>query len=430
MSTNPLQELRVKAAQTLRQFKNIPTGSKVTITLSALIAVYSLSVVTSLPGLAIAPILGELQKHFKDASQLQIQMLESLPSLIIIPCVLLAGRLSVNLNKRKLLIWGLAVFFASSILYMISGSIGFMLFNSVLLGVGAGVVIPLSTGLIADYFSGQYRVKQLGIVSAISNLSLVLATMLAGFLAGIGWRYAFLVYCLSLISLIFAFKIKDRPKTDSTTDPESESTPLPKPTTESKYSYTLFGHTIDWPIPIMAFYFFITMVALAIPFNLSLYMSHFHIGSTDLSGTVISVFFLSITMPGFFITQILRHLGNKATLYAAILLTVGMLLFIVSHHPWALWTGTALSGLGYGILQPLIYDKASESVTPIRVTFALALVMAMNYTAIIIYPFFQQLLEWLLSTHSPYLTFAASSVMIFLYVAFQYWNILAKRSKN
>ena len=45
------------------------------ITLTALLAIYSISMVTSLPGLAISPILGDLKNIFKDASDLELQML-------------------------------------------------------------------------------------------------------------------------------------------------------------------------------------------------------------------------------------------------------------------------------------------------------------------------------------------------------------------
>lgn len=71
------------------------------ITLTALLAIYSISMVTSLPGLAISPILGDLKNIFKDASNLELQMLESLPSFIIVPFILLAGRLSLRINKKE-----------------------------------------------------------------------------------------------------------------------------------------------------------------------------------------------------------------------------------------------------------------------------------------------------------------------------------------
>ncbi len=65
-----------------------------TIPLITLIGIWSISALTSLPGLAVSPILGELSTIFPHATELDIQMLTSLPSLLIIPFVLLAGKLA------------------------------------------------------------------------------------------------------------------------------------------------------------------------------------------------------------------------------------------------------------------------------------------------------------------------------------------------
>ena len=162
-------------------------------TLQKLIAIYSISMVTSLPGLAISPILGKLESIFSSTSELQLQMLESLPSFIIVPFILLAGRMSLYFNTKKLLITGLAIFSACSIAYPFADRMWALLLISGLLGIGAGLVIPFSTGLVADYFSGSYRTKQLGYVSAITNRTLGIATLLAGVLAGISWHLSFVV---------------------------------------------------------------------------------------------------------------------------------------------------------------------------------------------------------------------------------------------
>ena len=66
----------------------INTG-KGTIPLTALVAIWSISAIISLPGLAISPILEDLDKIFPSASELEVEMLESLPSLMIIPFMLL-----------------------------------------------------------------------------------------------------------------------------------------------------------------------------------------------------------------------------------------------------------------------------------------------------------------------------------------------------
>jgi len=179
---------------------NINTGQG-TIPLITLISIWSVSALTSLPGLAVSPILGQLSTIFPHATELDIQMLTSLPSLLIIPFVLLAGKLAEKRDFVRLLRVGLWLFAASGVLYLFSSEMWQLMAVSALLGVGAGLIIPLSTGLISRYFTGEYRVRQFGYSSAITNMTLVVATAVTGYLAEVHWRLPFVVYLLPLVSL-------------------------------------------------------------------------------------------------------------------------------------------------------------------------------------------------------------------------------------
>ena len=153
----------------------IQTG-RGTIPLITLIAIWSISALTSLPGLAVSPILGDLTKIFPKATDLDIQMLTSLPSLLIIPFILLGGKLTEKVDYVRVLKVGLWLFAASGVLYLISNRMWQLIVVSALLGIGSGLIIPLSTGLVSRYFVGTYRVKQFGLSSAITNFTLVIAT--------------------------------------------------------------------------------------------------------------------------------------------------------------------------------------------------------------------------------------------------------------
>ena len=375
------------------------------ITLTALLAIYSISMVTSLPGLAISPILGDLKNIFKNASDLELQMLESLPSFIIVPFILLAGRLSLKINKKRILIIGLSIFFGCSVIYPFSNSLWLLLVVSALLGVGAGMIIPFSTGLIADNFTKRYRTRQLGIASSIT---LVLATFLAGVLANINWHYAFLVYCLSGISLLFAFKLNSAPP----------ATPQrAKPTNDIPIST---NH--NWPVALMFLYYFITFIVLTVPFNLSIYMETLKFKDPDISGTYISVFFLAMTIPGLFINNIIGWLRSYTNVYSSAAIALGFVLFLVKGGPVLLTIGVILIGLGYGCMQPIIYDKTSTSTAESHATFALALVMAMNYMAIITYPFILEILQGIFSTDASYFPFLFSTILAGIFAVFTYFK--------
>lgn len=255
----------------------VQTG-KGTIPWMTVLAVWSVSAVVSLPGLAISPILGDLNKVFPHATDLEIQMLTSLPSVLIIPFMLLAGRLSVTGNKFKLLVVGLTVFFLSGFACLFINQMWLLILVSCLTGIGAGIIIPLSTGYIVDYFTGDYRVRQLGYSSSINNLTLVLATVLASYLANVDWHLPFLVYTLPAIPLILSIFIRRTP-----------AAPEPVGSDELKHK------KIDWPklAAVMGFYFLATFLALAITFYISFLVDP-HGNQNSFSGLLVSLFFLAI----------------------------------------------------------------------------------------------------------------------------------------
>ena len=186
----------------------IQTG-RGTIPLITLIAIWSISALTSLPGLAVSPILGDLTKIFPKATDLDIQMLTSLPSLLIIPFILLGGKLTEKVDYVRVLKVGLWLFAASGVLYLISNRMWQLIVVSALLGIGSGLIIPLSTGLVSRYFVGTYRVKQFGLSSAITNFTLVIATAVTGYLAEVSWHLPFLVYLLPLVSILLVGHLKE-----------------------------------------------------------------------------------------------------------------------------------------------------------------------------------------------------------------------------
>lgn len=401
----------------LRSKAGFITGTGVSINLWTLLAIYSLSVVTSLPGLAVSPILGTLSTIFPTASQVEIQMLESLPALIIIPFILLSGKLSVGLDMRKIVMGGLGLFVLSTFLYFIPiGGIGFLLLNSVILGIGAGVIIPLSTGLISHYFAGRRRTQQLGIVSAVSNLSLVLATALAGYLAGIEWRLSFAVYALSIVSLTLSNKLK------KTTPNKIEMASLELNLQYPKKAYLGGRLKSDYPFSLMIFYFVITISILSVPMNLSIFMQSYDIGSAGVSGTLIAIFFLSITIPGFFINKLISAAKERNNLIWLGSIILGSII-ILTHTLVGTIIGIVFMGFGYGVMQPLIYDRTSEQAVAQRTTFHLALVMTMNYLAIIVYPFVQSFVELVIVSKSSLIPFLMTIVFTIGYWVYDFGKV-------
>lgn len=375
----------------------IQTG-RGTIPLITLIAIWSISALTSLPGLAVSPILGDLTKIFPKATDLDIQMLTSLPSLLIIPFILLGGKLTEKVDFVRILKIGLWLFAASGILYLISNKMWQLIVVSALLGIGSGLIIPLSTGLISKYFVGTYRVKQFGLSSAITNFTLVIATAVTGYLAEVSWHLPFLVYLLPLISILLVGHLKES-QSDAAVKPSSQSTAPSGQTAAVDTGGSKYGIHIRHLLQIMLFYGVTTFIVLAVIFNLSFLMEKHHFSSGN-SGLMISLFFLAIMAPGFCLDKIVDELKERTKAYSLLSMAVGLALIWIAPIEWLIIPGCILVGLGYGIIQPMLYDKTTHTALPQKATMALAFVMMMNYLAILLYPFIIDFLQNLFHTQS------------------------------
>ena len=389
-----------------------------TIPLSTLIAIWSVSALTSLPGLAVSPILGELSTIFPHATELDIQMLTSLPSLLIIPFVLLAGKLAEKRDFIRLLRVGLWLFAASGVLYLFSSRMWQLMAVSALLGIGAGLIIPLSTGLISRYFTGEYRVRQFGYSSAITNMTLVVATAVTGYLAEVHWRLPFAVYLLPLISLVLSAYLKK----DAASVTIKQAAAIIPPIQSTPVISGKYGIHIRHLVQLMLFYGLVTYVVLAVTFNLPFLMEAHHFSSGN-SGLMISLFFLAIMAPGFMLDSLVKLLGNKTKLYSLLAIAIGLLLIWISPTEWLIVPGCILVGLGYGIIQPLIYDKTVDTAIPQKTTLALAFVMVMNYLAILLSPFITDFFQWIFHTGSQEFPFIFNLCITILIM---YWAYAKK----
>ena len=374
----------------------IDTG-KGKIPLVALVAIWSVSAIVSLPGLAISPILDDMQSIFPHASELEVQMLESLPSLMIIPFMLLAGRWAVRGNKMTLLVAGTAIFLLSGVWCTTSYTLVELIVASTLVGVGAGMIIPLSTGLVVDYFTGDKRVKQLGISSAVNNLTLVVATSVVGYLADVEWHLAFVVYLLPVVTLLLIPAL-------------SRTKPEPEPKSGAQNRQTTLN--VRMSVGLVLFYFAITYTSLIVTYNTSYVATLAGMHSSEV-GVVISLFFLAIMAPGFMLNRIIAIFGKAVNLWSLIAMCLGLLLMSLPH-PTALTLtlGAILTGLGYGVMQPIIYDKAATNAPPHLSTLALAIVMTTNYLAILVAPFMIDGIDHLFHATSHTFAYLFNSIVV------------------
>lgn len=410
----------------------IETG-KGTISPITLIAVWSTSLVVNLPGLAITPILGNVEAVFPHTSELEVQMLTILPNLFIIPFVLLSGKLSVSKSKISILSFALVIYLLSGIAYFFAHSMTQLIVISCVLGIGCGLVIPIAAGLIADYFTGKYRMKQLGIKSGIANMALVAATFVVGWLAKENWRLPFIVYMTPLIPLLltpFLWK-KHHEETVARTDSGTPSThpsryrdSVDRATATASPISVIAASPAEYAAPpppkgkiewgklggAMALYGITTYAVTVVAYYLPFLASQYHIDDSQV-GTITAVFFIAIMTPGFILPYIVKGLKNKTIPAALLSMFLGLLAGCAAGSQWMFGISAFLLGFGYGVVQPIVYDKAVECSSGQQSTLALSLVLAMNYTAVTIAPFVVDFFKWIFSAQGNLFPYILNSVI-------------------
>ncbi len=348
-----------------------------TLPIWAVFNLYVIFIITSIPGLAISPIMGDLQKIFPGTSQLETQFLTLGPNIAAIPFVFLGGWIGTKFNNMKLLNWACLFYGIGGALFFLAPNMITLIILSFLIGIAAGIISPLSTAFIADLFGGEKRTQQYGYTSAVLNMVLMFSVIATGYLAKINWRLPFLIYLLPFIPLIFASRFKKYIKEPV----DIRSTDASK--TGVKKVHYKFSEQVNMPMLIRycIYYFFITLVIAAI----SLYIP-FRYTNSGTAGDLTSILFLGIMASGFTLNFCLKILKNHVAVVVMALIAAGFVLMSISSDAVIVGIGILIASYFYGIAQPYYYDRLSVASTRVALTLTLAWFAVMDSLGNVVAP--------------------------------------------
>lgn len=115
--------------------------------------------------------------------------------LLPLSALLLTGGAAGDLyGRRRLLMAGIALFSAASLLCALAPSLALFLAGRVLQGLGAAMLLPSSLAILSDAFAGEGRGRAVGIWAASGAMAAAGAPLLGGWLVdGVGWPAIFLI---------------------------------------------------------------------------------------------------------------------------------------------------------------------------------------------------------------------------------------------
>ncbi|MFE7439484.1 DHA2 family efflux MFS transporter permease subunit [Streptomyces chartreusis] len=98
-----------------------------------------------------------------------------------------AGLLGDRFGRRRMLITGLGIFLAGSLVGALAADVNAVVAARAVMGVGAALVTPLSLSVLPTLFGPEERTKAVGIASAASALGLPLGPIIGGWLLNHFW---------------------------------------------------------------------------------------------------------------------------------------------------------------------------------------------------------------------------------------------------
>ena len=109
--------------------------------------------------------------------------------------LLLGGRMADLLGRRRVLLAGLTLFSAASLLAGVAGSAGLLIGARALQGFGAALIPPAALSILAVTFAeGAQRNRALGLYGATAGVSASVGVIASGLLTeGPGWRWVFFI---------------------------------------------------------------------------------------------------------------------------------------------------------------------------------------------------------------------------------------------
>lgn len=378
------------------------------------VSILSLSLLTVMAGAAMAPALGVISEYFSDEKTLFVQMIISMPAVFIFLTSFVFPKLAAKFRACTLLMIGLAFYTIGGCVAGVFNSIWIVLLMRALVGVGVGIIMPLSTGLLAFYFSPQEQEGLMGWSSAMNNMGGVIATLISGALATVSWRISFLVYLMGLISIVLcaAFMPNDKIQSDEADERRGSAEPEHVIPSTGQVFRSNYVYIIAMFLEMSTFFIY--------PANFAMVTVRAGVIPENLTAIIMAIMDLVAFFGGMLFVKVKAAAGGSTKFVAPILFVVGYILLGVIGGWFGVLAGSVCVGFANGEGIPLIISEASKKMGRLAATTVMPLISAALYIAQFASPFIMSGVTAIAgdAVNLPYYWGAALAVVFLL------WSVL------
>ncbi|TQK52210.1 EmrB/QacA subfamily drug resistance transporter [Streptomyces sp. SLBN-118] len=135
-----------------------------------------------------------------------------------------AGLLGDRFGRRRMLVTGLGVFLAGSLVGALAGDVTTVIAARAVMGIGGALIMPLALAVLPSLFGApQDRTKAVGIVSAASALGLPLGPILGGWLLEHFWWGSIFVINIPMVAIGITACLLLLPETSDPASPKVDA---------------------------------------------------------------------------------------------------------------------------------------------------------------------------------------------------------------
>lgn len=181
------------------------TGSSTRSSGVALGTVCAVLFLTFLDTTIVSVALGDIQGDLH-AGVISLQWVVNAYTLVFASLMLTAGTLGDRYGRKRVMVIGLVVFCAGSVLSALAGTVALLIVGRAVMGVGAAASEPGTLSVIRHiYPNGATRAKAIGIWAAVSGVALAMGPVAGGLLVGaFSWRSIFWFNLIAGVILVAA----------------------------------------------------------------------------------------------------------------------------------------------------------------------------------------------------------------------------------
>lgn len=307
--------------------------------------------------LGIPIILTDIAKGFPDYSFATIQLLATVPDLVIMLTSLFTGFLFSRISKKSISL-------CSCIFFIIAGIGGcfihktfeVLLLWSIFIGIGIGLLLPTVVAIINENYEGIDKIHMLGLQNMFVSLGAIICTLLFGWFSTYSnWNISYLLY--SSVFLVFIFILIFIPKT--------------KLVKKKKQKISI---SLVLKYSMLALLFF--SVYNAIPVNLSSYLNDLGFSNTLLTSIGTCILLLGSVISGYFFDRIFKKFYKKTMLLGFLCLGCGLCMLIIVNNIYIVMIGLLISGMGLSIVMASCTNNIMEKEKIEVANLSIAIMMA------------------------------------------------------